>query len=400
MNIMRGGPIMRASAFANLQLNRNHSSYSPSRAEVNLDQLKLNLTTIANRCGKHVKIMAVVKSDGYGHGAERIARTALASGADSIAVATVSEGVALRASGIESTILILCTSPYQSVSALFEYQLTPSITSISEAQLIHEYGKSIDRISNVHVRIDVGNRSLGIHVDECLEQIQAMNQLSHVHIEGIYTHLPAAYADDLTIAQGDLAEFDKLLLQLQKLGIFIPIVHAASSPAILTLPGAHYNLVRCGILMYGLPAIHNQPSIPVKPIMQIKSAIVAYKQIESGAFFGYANIYVADKPLRLAVIPFGYGDGSFMFHLRQGEVLIRGVRAAIIGQIYMDHFLVDVSDFQTDIGDEVVIVGEQGNDYIAAVDIADKASVGRLNSDFVCLLSSRVPRIYIEERVK
>jgi alanine racemase len=391
---------MRTSTLANLRISRNHSSYSPSRAEINLDQLKLNLATIAKQCGKQVKIMAVVKSDGYGHGAERIARTALASGADCIAVATVSEGVALRASGIESMILILGTSPFQSVSTLFEYQLTPSITSIEEAQHIHEYGESIHQVCNVHVRIDVGNRSLGIHVDQCLEQIQAISQLSNVRIEGIYTHLPAAYADDLTIAQGDLDEFNKLLLQLQKVGIFIPIIHAASSPAILTLPAAHYNLVRCGILMYGLPAINNQPSIPIKPIMQIKSAIVAYKQIESGGFFGYANIYVADKPLRLAVVPFGYGDGSFMFHLRQGEVLIRGVRAAIIGQIYMDHFLVDVSHFETGIGDEVVIAGEQGNECIAAVDIADKASVGRLNSDFVCLLSSRVPRIYIEERVE
>jgi alanine racemase len=391
---------VRTSTLANLRVNRNHSSYSPSRAEINLDQLKLNLAIIANKCGKHVRIMAVVKSDGYGHGAERIARTALASGADSIAVANVAEGVALRESGIESMILILGTCPALSVSALFDYQLTPSITSIEEAQLIHEYGEAIHRICNVHLRIDIGNRSLGIHVGQCLEQIQAMNELSNLYIEGIYTHLPAAYADDLTIVQGDLDEFNQLLLQLQKLGIFIPIIHASSSPAILTLPAAHYNLVRCGILMYGLPAINNQPPIAIKPIMQIKSAIVAYKQIESGGIFGYANIHEADKQLRLAVVPFGYGDGSYMFHLRQGEVLIRGVRAAIIGQIYMDHFLVDVSNFQTDIGDEVVIVGEQGNDCITAVDIADKASVGRLNSDFVCLLSSRVPRIYIEERAE
>ncbi|MEX1030882.1 MAG: alanine racemase [Paenibacillaceae bacterium] len=375
----------------------DHNLYSPSRAEIDLNQLKANLAAIADRCGRHVKLMAVVKADAYGHGAERIARAAIACGADSLAVANVSEGVALRDSGIQSMILILGVIAHKSIPALFDYDLTPSITSIDEANLIDEYGKSINRICKVHVRVDIGNRSLGIQTDQSLEQIQAMNRMTHLQIDGIYTHLPAAYADDLTIAKNDLIEFNELLLHLQKLGIFIPIVHASSSPAILTLPDAHYNLVRCGIIMYGLPAINNQPHILIKPIMQIKSAIVAYKQIELGSFFGYANKYVADKQIRLAIIPFGYGDGSFMFHLRHGEVLIRGVRATIIGQIYMDHFLVDVSDFQTEVGDEVVILGGQGSDCIAAIDIAERASIGRLNSDFVCLLSQRVPRIYIEE---
>ncbi len=376
----------------------NHAQYSSSQAIIDLDQLKVNLAVIAGKCAAHVKLMAVVKADAYGHGAERIAQTALSAGADCLAVANISEGVYLRNSNITAMILILGVLNHKWIPALFDNLLTPSISSIQEAKLIHEYGESIKQRCKVHIRIEVSGGTLGVQDQRNLQLIRAISQMEYIELEGLYTHLPSAYADDLTKAKHDLIMFDALLGQLQKLGIFIPLIHAASSPAILTLPIAHYNLVRCGILMYGLPAINNQLFLAVKPIMRIQSEIIGYKQIEPGSTYGYANKFVTDKLMDVAVIPFGYGDGSFMFYLQQGEVLIRGLRFAIIGQIYMDHFLVDVSNYHTELGDEVIILGEQGSQCIAALDIAERASIGRLNSDLICLLSGRVPRIYIEER--
>lgn len=385
---------------SNKQEYTNHAQYSSSQAEINLDQFKDNLKAIAGICSAHVKLMAVVKANAYGHGAERIARTALKAGADCLAVANISEGIYLRSTGVQSMILILGVLVHKWIPAIFDNKLTPSIATLEDAILINEYGKSIHHACKVHFRVESGNGNGEAKDDLIVKLIRDINQMEYLQLEGLYTHLPSAYADDLTLAKNDIRIFDELVNQLQQQGIFIPLIHAASSPAILNLPEAHYNMVRCGILMYGLPATSNQPHIAVKPIMKIRSEIVAYKQIEPGHTYGYANKFVTDKLIHTAVIPFGYGDGNFMFYLQQGEVLIRGRHIAIIGQIYMDHFLVDVSNIHTELGDEVIILGEQGSQEIAAVDIAEQASIGRLNSDFICLLSGRVPRIYIEENLE
>lgn len=368
-------------------------------AEIHLDNLRKNVENIRRLCSNKQKIMAVLKADGYGHGAVKIALFLQRLGIDAFAVANVDEAVLLRKNGITIPILILGIVPCGQMEDIFRYQLTPTVCTLETAQELSRAASARQMVLSVHVRVDIGLGSIGVLPHQCVPFVEAVAGLPNLALEGIYTHLTTAYQEDDHGVQRDLQTFDSLLLRLRQKGIDVPLVHVASSPAILRYPQAHYQMVRAGIILYGLPATHAPSPLPFYPVMTLKSKVVFIKDVGEGETVGYVHGYRLNRRTRVATVPFGYGDALFFFYLNGGEVLLHGRRAPILGRPMMDHFMVDVSHIpEVKVGDEVVIIGQQGKAVLTAEEMAERAGIGRLNADCVCMLTQRVPRIYIDSR--
>ncbi len=368
----------------------------PVWAEIRLDRLKANLDRIRRSVPPGTGVIAVVKADAYGHGAARVAEALVRSRADMLAVAALGEAVKLRQEGIQAPVLVLGPLSEEMAETAAEYRITPSISHLSTALRLSEIAQRKGERCKVHVRVDVSAAGLGVSVKEAVSFIGQAAHLQGLELEGIYAHLHSAYGDDPQVRQAELHKFEHVLEQCRQRGLCFPIVHAASSPAVLTMPEASYDMVRPGILLYGLPAWKGQAADAFEPVMQLKARISALKEVVQGAGFGYGYRYTLGDQTVLAAVPLGYADAAFLFHWRNGEVLVRGRKAALVGRVYMDHFMVDVSHIpDVQIGDEVVIFGVQRGVEIRAEETAMKAGVGRLYGDFACLLSPRVPRVYV-----
>ena len=369
-----------------------------SAAVVSLTALAGNVKAIARHCGPGVRIMAVVKADAYGHGGPRVAAAALAAGAHSLAVATVEEGIALRKAGVDSPVLVLGLLRKASIPLLVEYALTPSICSLEDAADIAAHCADLGRRTPVHLRVDIAGGGIGAPASQAVAIGTAAANMSGVLLEGVYCHLASSYKPDLADARVDAAAFRLIVMELAALGVDVPYVHAASSPGIIALPEAHFNMVRAGIMLYGLPVMDGAPAFPCAPVMAIKSSITGFKSVGAGDRYGYGGRFTSQHTARLAIVPMGYADAPFLFHLRGGDVIIRGRRAPLVGQMYMDHCFADVTGIvEAEAGDEVVLLGGQMGESIGADELAVKAGIGHLNADCVCLLGSRMARVYAGE---
>lgn len=371
----------------------------PAWAEINLDHLVNNVEIIRSKLKRETKIMAIVKSDGYGHGAAVIANHLIKHGVEQLGVVMIEEAIELRKAGIEAPILILGVTLAEQAEQVLRYQLTPMVCTLEFAQALNQLALSSKKKAKVHLRLDIGLGSVGIKVEDALPFVQAMLKMEGLELEGVFTHLASSYGADESLIRVDLKKFEHTVEELaRKLGISFPIVHAASSPGILHYPESHYDLVRAGIILYGLPATDKDVDLGLQPVMQLKAKILYIKELDAGTTIGYGSKQLVKRKTRLATVPLGYGDGLFLYYLTDGEVLVHGKRAPVYGQVFMDHFLIDVTDFpEVQIGDEVVIFGRQGTEVVTATEMAVRAQIGRLNSDCVTLLSKRVPRVYVQE---
>jgi len=364
-------------------------------AEINLSALRHNLEMVRSRLTSRTKIMIVVKANAYGHGAVTVSRSLVDCGVDAIAVATVCEAAELRQNQINNPILVLGTISEQEIEDLFELDLVPTLNGLEMALSINEYGRKIGQRIKAHLRIDTGMGSYGLLPGECLQSIDILMKMDYLELNGIYTHINTIYGGKREDAISQAAGFDHLMTQLRQRGIHIPVVHASSSPAILKLPEAEYDMVRLGIVLYGLPCGNEYLDDQVRAVMQIKTRVVAIKKVGNGFGVGYGWTFTTMSPARIATLALGYADAGFLHYLQEGEVLIRGQRAPIIGKSCMDHLIVDVSHIEDAAeGDEAVVLGEQGDDRIGAEEIALRSGINPNNCDLVCLLSSRVPRVY------
>ncbi|MBN1483102.1 MAG: alanine racemase [Chloroflexia bacterium] len=362
--------------------------------------VELDLEAIAHNCERlaqlaaPAEVMVVIKADAYGHGAVRIAHTVLAHGAKRLGVACLSEAVALRQAGIQAPILVLgYLPPWQARPALL-HNVACAVFSEDMAQALSNAAQDLRTTAALHLKVDTGMGRLGLFPQQVRPFLQRVGELPGLFWQGLFTHLSAAddpEQDPYTHRQLD--EFEELLEQLEAAGYRFPLVHAANTAGLLRFPRACFNLVRPGISLYGL-APSEQNSLPegFRSALQFKTVVAQVKTFPPGSSISYGRTYRTPEEQRIAVLPVGYADGFRRAPRHWGQVLVRGRRAPIVGRVCMDYTMVNVSHIP-DVrpGDEVVLIGRQGEDEITAEEVARQ--LGTINYEVVSQLLARVPRL-------
>lgn len=370
--------------------------------EIDFNRLRDNIQIIRNNIGGTTKILGIVKSNAYGHGIDEISSFIVANGVDGLGIVNLQEAVQLRMIGVKAPIVLLGIILPDQAKLVVEMNLIATVTSIAVVEALNRQGKKLAKKIKIHIRVDLGLGSIGILPSECISFVEKVATYEWIEIEGLYSHLASSYDNELTVIENDIMQFNNMIKMLHERGIDIPVIHLASSAAILKLPQTYYNMVRPGIILYGLPATLQDQDPNLKPIMQLKARVVVLKMLSAGTLVGgYGKRLLLTRETKIATVPLGYGDGLFLYYLEDGEVLIRGKRAKMIGKSFMDYFMVDVTDMEdVEVGDEVVIFGRQFEEEITIAEVSEKAKIGKMNCDGITLLSSRVPRVYINSDSK
>ncbi len=367
-----------------------------SWVEVDLDSFSRNWEELKRLVGPDVRIMQVVKADAYGHGALELSSVALRNGAWALGVANADEGVQLRASGITAPIVILSPSPDSEIGQIVKYGLTPSVSEASFARELQKSARKSGIRVPVHIEVDTGMGRGGTIHYEAFDLIRAVLDMPSLDLEGIFTHLSSSEVL-VDYNNRQWTHFRNLLAKLEENRIRIPLKHMSNSGAVLNFPEYNLDLVRPGIMTYGIyPGPETRDKADLAPVMSFKTRVVLLKEFPEGYSIGYNRTYITYRPTRIATIPVGYGDGYGILLSNSGEVLIRGRKAPIVGRISMDMCTIDVSHIpDCAIGDEVVLMGRQGDGCISANEIA--ARTNTISYDVLCALGKRAPRIFVQK---
>ena len=372
-------------------------NYPRVHADIDLDAVCHNMEQMHRLTDPHTKLMAVVKTDGYGHGAIPIARELeMIDYVYGYAVATEEEALALRGDGIKKPILILGYTFPEQYEALLQAQITPAIFTLEAAKLLSETAERMHTTARIHIKLDTGMGRVGFLVsEESADEIAQIAKLPHIMIEGMFTHFAKADETDKTSANRQLADYMHMADLLRGRGVEIPLRHCSNSAGILDLPQANLDIARAGITLYGLhpsEEVHLE-RMDMRPVMSLKSRVVHVKTLPEGYGISYGATYVTPSERRIATIPVGYGDGYARSLSNKGDVLIRGRRAPICGRVCMDQFMVDVTDIpDVCAGDEVTLIGTDGEEHITLEELGEKS--GRFNYEFACDLGKRIPRVF------
>ena len=369
--------------------------YYRVHADVNLDAIYKNIQETRKLLKADTKLMVIIKADGYGHGAIPIAKV-LDPIVDAFGIAIIEEGIELRENGITKPLLILGVTPVPLYSKLVEYDIMPAVFSFESARLLAKEAKKQNKTAKIHIAVDTGMSRIGFPVTkESIEIIQKIAKLDGIAIDGCFSHFATADETDKTFTLQQINGFQSFVDELEERGVSIPVRHLSNSAGIMEVPDAHYDMVRSGISTYGLyPSEEvNKNRLPLCPAMEIKSYVTYVKSLDSGIGISYGQTFVTDRETRVATVPVGYADGYPRALSNQGYVLIRGKKAAILGRICMDQFMVDVTDIPGVIeGDIVTLVGRDKDECITVEELA--AMSHSFNYEFVCDIGKRVPRVY------
>lgn len=370
----------------------NKIGYRPTWAEVNLKSLAFNLNQVKKLLSAKTLILATIKADGYGHGLIPVARKLAASGVDYFGVASIDEGIKLRAAGIKIPVLILGLILKEDIIPLVDYKLIPTICSYDLALKLDRLGQRLAQRIKVHIKVDTGMGRIGLNQQETLKFIRRVRRLKFIEIEGIFTHFALADTNKKFTA-GQINSFNQLISQLEAEGIHIPLAHAANSMGLLAYRQSHFNMVRPGLVLYGLYP-KTGLKINLKPILSLKTKVMYVKKVAKGRGISYGHIYITKKKTTIITLPIGYGDGYPRNLSNIGSILVKGKRFKICGRICMDQIMVDVGDLKVRLGDEVVLIGKQGKDRISAEELARQCKT--IPYEIVCGLGNRIPRVYLE----
>ncbi|MGI6145950.1 MAG: alanine racemase [Firmicutes bacterium] len=365
----------------------------PTWVEVDTDAIADNLRVVRNALPQGAKVMAVVKADGYGHGAVPVAQAAIEAGAEFLGVALVEEGIALRRAGITRPILYMETLfPWQA-SELVEAGLTATVASFECADLLEEAAARLRRKVPVHIKVDTGMGRLGLSPSEIPALVAHVSRLPHLELEGIFTHLACAECDD-DITRQQLGKFSDLLDQLKREGYDIPIAHAANSAAAMQVADSAFDMVRVGAAMYGISPNGTGPLYPgLRPALSFITKVSYVKTVCAGTTVSYGATYRCRCTETIATLPVGYADGYSRALSSKGQVILGGQRRPIVGRVCMDQTMIAVPpDVPVRVGDEVVLIGAQGSERITVEEVA--AITGTISYEVVCSISKRVPRVY------
>ncbi len=370
-------------------------SHRATRATIDLGAIRRNVRVLRAMVGPVVGLMAVVKADAYGHGAAPVARACLAAGAAWLAVATVDEGVALRHAGIDAPTLVLGPSDPAEYPDALAHGLAFVVGSHKSAALAAAAARALDVTARVHVKVDTGLSRFGIPAARAVEEIAAIATLPDLLLEGIYTHLASSEEPDKTPARAQLALFMDVLDRLEGRGVRAPLHHASNSGAILDLPEARLDLVRPGIALYGYhPAGPGADARGLRPALTLRTRLARVEDAPAGVGVSYNHTFRTARPSTLGLVPLGYADGLPRLLSNRGHMLVGGRRCPIVGRVCMDQTVLDVTDAPgVAEGDEVVVIGGQGHEYIGADEIG--AHAGTNSYETLCRVPPRVPRDYV-----
>ena len=378
-------------------------------AEIDLGALAHNVRELRRITSDSAAMMAVVKADGYGHGAVPVSKVALANGADYLAVARISEVVQLRNAGIHTPLLLFGFCHPRHVGYLAENDARASVNSTESARLLSEEASRLGVKLKVHVKVDTGMGRLGLvyhELEDDVDALEAMHRvvtsileiasLPNLELEGIYTHFANADINDKEDAQRQFQLFMEILEELKKQSLEVSMRHAANSAATIEMPETHLDLVRPGIAIYGLRPSQGvgRDLIDLKPSMSIKSYIILLKDVPTEFRISYGSTYKTSCPTKIATVPIGYADGYNRLLSSKGSMLVRGIRTPIVGNVCMDFTMIDVGQVaDVQVNDEVVILGKQGKEEITAEAVADLLQT--INYEVVSSITSRVERQYV-----
>lgn len=374
------------------------SGFERIYAKIDLDAVAYNMKSIAEKISGQTKIIAVVKTDGYGHGAFEIAKEIEpVEKLYGFAVATAEEALVLRRDGILKPILILGYTFEEDYEDLIQGEIRPAVYSYEMAMQYAKAAKKTGRTAKIHIKIDTGMSRIGYQAtEESADEIAKVSELSGIEIEGIFTHFAGSDEADKTSARRQMEQFSAMIEMLEKRNVEIPWKHCSNSAGIAELPEANMDLVRAGIILYGLwPSDEvNRASISLMPVMELKSKIVHIKTLEAGRSISYGGTFQLQKTMRIATIPAGYGDGYPRSLSNKGYVLIHGKKAPILGRICMDQFMVDVTEIpKAKLLDTVTLLGSDENGSFLGMEELGALS-GRFNYEFACDIGKRVPRVF------
>ncbi|MFB7817828.1 alanine racemase [Paenibacillus chitinolyticus] len=376
------------------------ASYRDTWAEISLDAIEHNARTFKKNLQRGCKLMAVVKADGYGHGAYETARAALRAGAEYLAVALLDEALELRAAGITEPLLVLGYTPPRSVEKAVRAGVTLTVFTTDVLEAVEAAAAVSSRTpARIHLKVDTGMTRIGVRTAEEARSIarQAI-QTPGVALEGIFTHFATADSADDTFTREQFRRFMNIVDHLSDDGIDIPLRHCCNSAATMQYPDMHLDMVRVGISLYGLlPSVASERDThPLKPAMQFKTRLVQVKDVEVGTPVSYGGTFIAERPTRIGTIPAGYADGLSRSLSNRGDMLLHGRRVRIAGRVCMDQTMLDITDVEnTEEGDPVTIFGKSGDAFLHVDEIAELMDT--INYEVVCLIGKRVPRVYLHK---
>lgn len=368
-------------------------------AEINLDNIAHNVKEIRRVTNKNAEIMGVVKADAYGHGVFEVTRTLLANGVSRLAVSMLDEAIQLRREGIEVPILVLGYTDPARANEILEYDVTQSVYSHELAQALSKEAVRQGKKVKLHIKIDTGMSRIGFMPGySAVKNVMEIEKLPNVIIEGLFTHFASADEKDRDYTLMQFEKFMSICCELQRIGIHIPVKHCANSAGIIEYPEMHLDMVRPGIILYGMYPSNEvcKDKIDLKPAMTLKANVIMVKEIEQNTPISYGRIFTTERKSKIATIPIGYADGYSRMLSNKGRVLINGQFAPVVGRICMDQCMIDVTDIEgsIEVGDEVVLIGEQGQKNISVEDVAD--TIGIINYELVCIVGKRIPRAYVQ----
>jgi alanine racemase len=369
-------------------------SHPSAWAEVDLNALTHNVRLLRAALRPPAQLMAVVKANAYGHGAVPVAQTALAHGATWLGVARVREGSELRAAGIAAPILVLGPSAPSEAGAAVRARLRVSIASPLVARALSEQSQQQGTVTAVHIKVDTGMSRFGVLATEALAFARAIHAMPELRLEGVFTHFASADEQENTFTHTQVDRFRQVLRELQEADIAVPVHHAANSAGTLAAREFHFDLARAGIALYGIaPSEDLMPRAGLQPALSLKSRVALVKELPAGASIGYGRTHICERPTRVALVSIGYADGVRRVLSNRGEVLIRGARARMLGRVSMDQLVVSVDGIDAFEGDEVTLIGKQGEARIAIEEFAGWA--GTIPYEVLTGIGARVPRVYL-----
>lgn len=371
----------------------------PVWAEINLDTIATNTKNIKKLVGDK-ELIAIVKADCYGHGAVDVVPTLLENGASRLAVAMLTEAIELRENNINAPIVILGYTPLYLGEELINYDIEQTVYDLDYAKELSKIALSFNKKAKIHIAIDTGMGRIGfLPGDDTVKTINEVYNLEGLEVIGIYSHFSTSDEKDKSYANEQLFKFKKVMADLKALGIEIPLKHISNSGAIIDMPETYLNGVRPGIILYGYyPSKEvSNDNLSVKPALTLKAKVAHVKELHKDMYISYGKTFKTNKKTIVATLPIGYGDGYPRALSENAKVIVNGKFASILGRICMDQCMIDVTDIENvKTGDEVIILGEEGDLKFNADDMAE--ALGTINYEILCRIKSRIPRVYIKNK--
>jgi alanine racemase len=368
----------------------------PLWAEIDLDALRHNVRTLKGLIGG-AELMAVVKGYAYGHGNPRCAEVVLEAGASRLGVARLAEALHLREAGIDAPIHVFTEPPPEAIPAMLDLDLTPTVYTEGFASLLAEASAERKVRTKVHVKVDTGMHRVGLMADEVPHAFSVLRSLSELDIEGVWSHFAVADVPDHPFTRKQFDLFNDILGKVRRAGVQPPLRHISNSAAALSMPEAHFDLVRCGVACYGLwPGPDLVGSADLRPVMSLRARVNMTKTVPSGEALSYGLRYELERASRVVTVPVGYADGYMRSLWNKADVILNGAKHRVSGVVCMDQFMVDVGSSDVNVGDVATLLGAEGDERVTAEELAGHA--GTINYEITSRIASRVPRLYLEGR--